>query len=345
LRQNRAKTAPRALRYEFLPGSEVQIVLEPWEQVIPLRETEHNYSEKRVIRTWGRGRLRLLEPLLPHAEGVTVYLKGRALPSFYAVRLPGVTFVLGLSGWTGNSWTDGAAGLGELAQQGSDEVLARALEALRDRHALGEGALARALGVEREAATAALVRLCRHGRAVYDVERREYRHRELFETPIDEARYFPPDPRQFQARAWLATGAVRVAESWLEEVRKVRKVKSPHGPAEKEVTYRMRRLKGAAGEQQAVEVVLSESGRILFGTCGCPFFQDNLLGRGPCEHILALSLTGASQPEGGPVVPAEALPPLRRPMPAPAPRRTASRRRWRPGWRRPAEFDNDNIPF
>ena len=50
---------------------------------------------------WGRKRLSLLEPLLPFAERVDVYLKGRALPTFYAVKLPGVTFVLGLSGWTG----------------------------------------------------------------------------------------------------------------------------------------------------------------------------------------------------------------------------------------------------
>jgi hypothetical protein len=349
LQQNRAKTSPRALRYEFIPGSEVRAVLEPWEQVIPLRETEHNYSEKRIIRTWGRRRLRLLEAVLPHAESVTVYLKGRALPSFYAVQLPGVTFVLGLSGWTGNTWSDSSAGLGELAGQGTTaDVLARALETLRDGRALGEGAVARALHVEREEATAALVRLCRQGRAVYDVERREYRHRELFETPIDEARYFPPDPRKLQARAWQAGGAVQVADSRLEEVRKVRKTKTPRGPVEKEVCYRMRRLKGSAGDQQAVEVVLSESGRILFGTCGCAFFRENLLNRGPCEHILALALGGGTPREGEPVVPAEALPPLpplpRTVLARSVPRRPTFRGRRAPFRRRWGD-DGDMIPF
>ena len=57
----------------------------------------HNYSGRKVTRVWGRRRLKLIEGLLPFAESVQVYLKGRALPSFYAVKLAGLTFVLGLS--------------------------------------------------------------------------------------------------------------------------------------------------------------------------------------------------------------------------------------------------------
>src|SRR5690606_34959329 len=99
------KVSPRALRYEFPPGEEARIVLEPFEEVFVLKGTEHNYDQLRVIRTWGRRRLKLLEPLLPHAEEVNIYLKGRALPSFYAVKMPGLTFLLGLSGWTVQRWT------------------------------------------------------------------------------------------------------------------------------------------------------------------------------------------------------------------------------------------------
>ena len=63
LRYTKAKVSPRALRYEFPPGEEAQIVLEPFEQAFTLRGTEHNYDELRTIRTWGRRRLKLLEPL------------------------------------------------------------------------------------------------------------------------------------------------------------------------------------------------------------------------------------------------------------------------------------------
>src|SRR5438045_7435439 len=71
-----------------------------------LRGAEHNYIEPRVIRTWGRRRLNLIEPLLPFATSVDIYLKGRGLPSFYVVKMPDLTFVLGLSGWTEQSWTE-----------------------------------------------------------------------------------------------------------------------------------------------------------------------------------------------------------------------------------------------
>ena len=70
-------------------------MLEPWEHVVPLQGAEHNYTERKVTRVWGRRRLRLIEGILPFAESVQIYLKGRALPSFYAVQLGGMTFVLG----------------------------------------------------------------------------------------------------------------------------------------------------------------------------------------------------------------------------------------------------------
>src|SRR5262249_33954425 len=75
LQFNKPRMSPRALRYEFEPGQEARIILEPWEQTFVLKGTEHNYTEKRVIRTWGRRRLRLLEAILPWAERVDIYLK------------------------------------------------------------------------------------------------------------------------------------------------------------------------------------------------------------------------------------------------------------------------------
>jgi len=37
LRFTKAKVSPRAMRYEFEPGQDARLVLEPWEQRIPLR--------------------------------------------------------------------------------------------------------------------------------------------------------------------------------------------------------------------------------------------------------------------------------------------------------------------
>jgi hypothetical protein len=52
-------------------------------------------------------------------------------------------------------------------------------------------------------------------------------------------------------------------------------------------------VKGSAGDQPSVEVVANDSGRMIFGKCGCAFFRENLLNRGPCEHLLALFLASA----------------------------------------------------
>ena len=43
-----------------------------------------------------------------------------------------------------------------------------------------------------------------------------------FDAPIDEAKYFPPDPRKDTARKLLADGEVHVASCDPEETRKVR---------------------------------------------------------------------------------------------------------------------------
>jgi hypothetical protein len=294
LRYTKAKVSPRAIRYQFEPGQDARLVIEPWEHVVPLEGAEHNYTEPKTTRVWGRRRLRLIEGLLPFAEGVDIYLKGRALPSFYAVKLPRMTFLLGLTGWSGSGFT-GTGGFDLLAEAaaGNDDRLEPALALLRQRYHLSTDELAEALGIDRVAASQILVRLCRQGRAMFDVETRRYRHRELFETPADEAVYFPPDRRQELAAALLAEGKVRVANCAAEETRKVRSFKDPSAGEAKqkivrEVTYRDWRIIGAVGDREPVEIVVNDTGRIIFGRCTCPHFSEHLMNQGPCEHMLAL---------------------------------------------------------
>jgi hypothetical protein len=292
LRYTNAKVSPRALRYEMEPDQDARIVLEPWEQVIPLRGAQHGYSEPRTIRTWGRQRLKLLEPLLPFADGVRVYLKGRSLPSFYAVDLPGMTFLFGLSGFAGNRWTSSIGlDLMSAARALPADDLARCLELLAGRVKLDAGEVAAGLGVERRHATLLLDRLARQGRVMFDLETREYRHRELFETPPDEAVLYPRDTRLEDAAAYLEGEQVRLVQCEPEETRSTRRFKTEHGRLEREVVYRDWRAAAAVADQPAVTIVLSDSGQLIFGECGCTFFRENLLNRGPCAHMLALYQT------------------------------------------------------
>ncbi len=288
LRYTKAKVSPRAIRYEFTPGEDARMVLEPWEQVVRLRGAEHNYTEPRVIRTWGRRRLNLIEPLLPFATSVDIYLKGRGLPSFYVVKLPDLTFVLGLSGWSGQSWTDSGSFdlLGDSAPV-SPEVIAQIHQQLASRFHASPKELATALGQQPDLIWRACERLCRQGRAVFDVESRAFRHRELFEQPIDEAMMFPPDERMERANALLAKNAVGFARCEPQETRKTKKLKTPDGPVTREIVYRDWRVTGNVASDKT-EIVVGDAGRIIFGTCSCAFFQENLLGKGPCEHMIAL---------------------------------------------------------
>ena len=292
LRYTKAKVSPRALRYEMPPGEDARLVIEPFEHVVPLRGAAHGREELHRIRTWGRRRLRLLEPLLPYASEVRVYLKGRALPSFYAAELPGVTFVLGLTGWTANTFTEsGGHDLASGIEDADERIVNAAIDALSARQAASAQKIADAIGASLPDTDRALARLCRRGRAIYDVERRDYRHRELFGQPLDvkrESELFPPDARRAEGRKLLAGGAVRVESCTAEESIKVRTLKTPEGKVTRELVYRDHRVVGSMPGAARTEVVVAENGRVIFGTCGCAFFEENLLNRGPCAHMVAL---------------------------------------------------------
>ena len=98
---------------------------------------------------------------------------------------------------------------------------------------------------------------------------------------------FPPDERVERAKVLLATNAVPFARCEPQETRKTKKLKTPDGPVTREIVYRDWRVTGNVGTEKT-EIVVGDSGRIIFGTCSCAFFQENLLGKGPCEHMIAL---------------------------------------------------------
>jgi hypothetical protein len=122
------------------------------------------------------------------------------------------------------------------------------------------------------------------------VETRHFRHRELFETPIDEGECFPPNRRRELADAMLAAGRVRVDACAIRETRNSKNLKTPEGKVLREVIYRDWTVTGSAGEHAEAEIVVNDNGRIIFGRCQCDFFKEHILARGPCEHMIALLL-------------------------------------------------------
>jgi len=229
-----------------------------------------------------------------------------------------MTFVLGLSGWTDQSWTStGSFDLPGDSHSPSDEVICQIHQELARKFHASPKELADTLHQTPETVWRACERLCRQGRAIFDVESRHFRNRELFEQQVDEAKMFPPDERAEAAKALLARNAVSFAQCEPQETRKTKKLKTPEGPITREVVYRDWRVTGSvAGEK--IEIVVGDSGRIIFGTCTCRFFQDNLLAKGPCEHMLALYKTSEERRKDLPTSTAAAEPAAAATAPEPA---------------------------
>lgn len=262
LRYIKGRVSPRALRYEFEPDQPARIVLEPWEKSFLLHDTVHGYEKPFRVRTWGRDRLRLLESLLPFADSVQIFLKGRGLPTFYQLDLPRMKFLVCLSGWSSRNFREPGFSLLQPPPEGDpSETLARLKEQpLKEPQPM-------------------LDLLVRRGQALYDIDRKEYRYRELFARPI------PVEPDVRLARVPLLS--VEITSCEPQETRKIRRYHTPEGRVSREVIYRDWRVQGQV-DGRSVEAVVNERGRTIFGTCECPFFTENLLAKGPCEHILAL---------------------------------------------------------
>src|SRR5262249_23280794 len=76
LKRNKARTSPRAMRFELVPGQPPQIVIEPWERRIISRATIYDGPPTEPIRIWGIKRLIVLARVLPLAERFDVRLLG-----------------------------------------------------------------------------------------------------------------------------------------------------------------------------------------------------------------------------------------------------------------------------
>ena len=303
-RLGRAKTSPRAIRWELTPGEPVRVVLEPWEHALTLSPTKpYGGPVPRTIRTWGRDRLRTVERLLPRATGVTVHLAGTGMPSLYVLDLgESASFTLGLSGWTDNDWTGGAGGadkfalLARPADCTADELLAT-YKVFQERRRLDESELSAATGLSRDVARSAVSALCAAGRATADLAAADrgsgagpmvYRHRDLFAGPFDakaaaRATRGGASPGsklggdlQRTAERMVAAGAVRVI------------ARRPVALGDT-VTWKLSgNARGPDGQPRRPLVHLGADGRVIEASCTCPFYAQHKLTQGPCEHVLAL---------------------------------------------------------
>jgi hypothetical protein len=267
LKRHKARKSPRALRFEMVAGKPPALVLEPWEQRVPVYGEPLRTSGE-SLRIWGRQRLLALARLLPLATKFEVYLLGTGLPSFWVADLGDMKLTLGLSGWTTNDWTRGSA-LDLLAPpaQPSSDLIARVGRFMQTRRAAAFADVDLGCGGPPAQTAAALNHLAHTGQLIHDLPNAVYRWRQIMPMALGEAELGPENPELAASKELL--------------LRKNAKLDSRTEAAGGIV------VTGTA-ERKPVELFLNADGLIKRGKCVCSHHYKFGIRAGPCRHLLAL---------------------------------------------------------
>jgi hypothetical protein len=283
LRVRKAKTSPRALRFELVPGLAPRLVLEPWERLLEAHGAPYEGAEPRVVRTFGRQRLLCLAPLLPHVRAARVRLLGPGLPWFLTFDLGPASLSVALTGWAESSWAS-AASFDLLMPRPGAAPSERAYHLLAEKGPLPLAAVAGALGAGAGEARAALQRECLRGRVLYDLANDAYRPRQLLAEPVDEAAIRFGSEREARAHRLLGDGGAGAGEVRLTKLHDMGGEGTEiHGEVNDREAHRA----------YAPRFTLDNEGRVGGAACTCATFQRSGLREGPCEHLIALRLAYA----------------------------------------------------
>lgn len=283
LRARKAKTSPRALRFELIPGQPPRMVLEPWETVLESHGAPYTGKVPRVVRTFGRQRLLALAKILPHVKSVRAQLLGGGLPLFWVMDLGAASLSLGLTGWTESGWSSAAA-FDALMPGAGAAPLAAKVRGLLDRNGpMAFEQLTKELAAKPEDVRAALQLECLRGQLLFDFAKKTFRPRPLFAEPVEESAIRFGNPREARAHRLLGDGAAGNSV----EITKIHEISGEGIEIHGEVNDRESLRKFTP------KFLLDLEGRVRDAGCGCPHFKRSGLREGPCEHMIALRLAFA----------------------------------------------------
>ncbi len=275
LKSHKETFGPRALVFRLTPGQKVEVVFEPWNHKIVLSASTYHGSEETEVRVFGRRRLFLLNRVLPKTKRLRVFLCGSGLPSFWLADLnDDVQFQLAISGWTTRPFASSGLHLSESQKPLSPEILRMAREQLRADDTLDADALTRSLNIEPGHAKRALSLLCAQGQAMFDLDVKAYRKREVVDVPLDDLGLTSDPKRLTDARELVANGKVKIEDE----------TSTPF-------STQIRALVSGTSGQYRTSVTMEGDGKIVDGDCECAWFEHNALRGGPCKHIMALRET------------------------------------------------------
>lgn len=273
MKTHKEKFGLRALVFKLRPGEKVEVVWEPWNHRQTLAGSVYRGAKEQEIRLFGRRRLFLLNRILPKMQRLRVFLSGSGLPSFWLADLgrEEVSFQLAISGWTTRPFAASGLFLSDSQEKPDAETLHRARAALRVGEAVSGDDFARKLNIAPAQSKRLLALLCAQGQAMFDLETRQYRKREVLDVPLDDLKLDMDSSRLDNARQLAKSGAVKIAsrDEGLLQTTLRGEVKS-------------------GDNDYPVAITLDADGKIVDGDCECSWFRFNALRGGPCKHILAL---------------------------------------------------------
>jgi predicted nucleic acid-binding Zn finger protein len=275
LKRKKEKEGPRSLKFIFKTGQPLKIIFEPWNFVLECLRSPYMGSSDFEIRIWGRRRLLLLERLIPVTKKFIAIFMGTGLPSFFIADMGDMSFTLGMSGWTNNDW----------AAQGNFDLLAPRREVdtmtmqnvystLRNSWFNSIDDLSKELNMENKTVMSAFMIFAQSGRAMYDINKKVYRIRELSREPIDGGKLRFLNQREEQARIFVGSDAVKVKEKNVLE-----------NGNNKVTGYVIDK-----GKKQTTEIIFNKDEMVVATNCSCNYYQQNKMYKGPCEHIIALNI-------------------------------------------------------
>ena len=273
----------RGLRIELIPGERPNLVLEPWETVVPTTSAPYTGKSAKVLRIWGRRRLMLLRRFLAFAEKIEVHLLGSGLPSFWVFRGQHMDVTLGLTGFTAANWSQAVSFDLLLPRKTQDsKELEQVVKHLSKTWSDSLAGLTKATGLKNAELLEALQLGCQQGQLMYDLAADVFRLRPLTNVPLNMDRLEYRNQRERAAHDLLARkGAVsitsenRIFGSGLELTGKVT-------VAEDKREYRP-------------QMLLSEEGQVSKAECTCNFFRSQGLKHGPCACLISLRLAYAQE--------------------------------------------------
>jgi hypothetical protein len=268
LRRRKAHKSPRALRFELVAGRPPVLVLEPWEQRIPVHG-EPSRSGTEPIRIWGRQRLLALARLLPLATRFEVRLLGTGLPTFWIADMGDMQLTLGLSGWTTNDWTRGSA-LDLLAPpaQPTAEWIGRVAQFMQQKRAAAFADIDLHCGGQPAQTAAALNRLAHTGQLIHDLPNSVYRWRQIMPMALGETELGPENEESAESRHLVARKQAAIES----------RTDAPGGGW----------IITGKADGKPVELFMNADGLIKRGKCVCSHHYKFGIRAGPCRHLLAL---------------------------------------------------------